>query len=245
MTGHTIVEDAIKDRSSTANAPFDLRSPDLLAKNPIIGVILFIIGGLIFGGLTYNLFAHGPLIPLDNSLAKTLPAQGLKDPPIVKYVMNAAFYLGKEVVSVYAILHALYFLVKKYWKEFWMFVIGVLGCSTVFFILTNLINRPRPSTQIWIHVGIPGFPSGHTSAVVACFGLMAYLAIPKIRSRFWKWFWIAITILAMAYVGFSRVFTAGHYLTDAIAGYGLGLAWSALVYTLIELYFQKRRSRNA
>ena len=46
--------------------------------------------------------------------------------------------------------------------------------------------------------------------------------------------------VTMAYIGFSRIFLGGHYLTDIIAGYGLGLAWAALVFTLIERLFLKR-----
>jgi membrane-associated phospholipid phosphatase len=36
----------------------------------------------------------------------------------------------------------------------------------------------------------------------------------------------------------------GHYLTDILAGYAVGIAWSALIYTLIEKFFQGRRKRN-
>jgi undecaprenyl-diphosphatase len=39
----------------------------------------------------------------------------------------------------------------------------------------------------------------------------------------------------MAFIGFSRVFTGDHYLTDVLAGYALGLAWGGLVYTTMEL----------
>jgi len=46
------------------------------------------------------------------------------------------------------------------------------------------------------------------------------------------------------FIGFSRVFTGGHYLTDVLAGYAVGLAWSSAVFTLIEIYSQKRRNRN-
>jgi len=54
----------------------------------------------------------------------------------------------------------------------------------------------------------------------------------------------ALAIFIMAFVGFSRIYTSGHYLTDILSGYALGLAWSAMIYTLLELYFQKRRSLN-
>ncbi len=36
-----------------------LHAPGLLAKWPVIGIIMFIFGSLVFGALTYNLFAKG------------------------------------------------------------------------------------------------------------------------------------------------------------------------------------------
>jgi undecaprenyl-diphosphatase len=226
------------------NVPLDLRSPGLFAQWPIIGVILFIFGGLVFGALTINLFAQGPLLIWDQELANTLPAIGLKSPPIIKFIMDAGFYLGKEVVSVLVIVHAIYFALKRLWQELAMILIGVIGGSMVFWILSNVIDRARPTNQLWIIVKIPGFPSGHAVDAVAFFGLLAYLIVPKLRSTFWKAFVIAISILIIGFIGFSRIFTGGHYLTDILSGYAVGLAWSGLVYTLVEIYYQRRRSRN-
>jgi undecaprenyl-diphosphatase len=93
-------------------------------------------------------------------------------------------------------------------------------------------------------VNIPGFPSGHAVAVVTFYGLMTYLLAPKMPSTFWKVAVVAVALLIIGFVGFSRVFTGGHYLTDILAGYAVGIAWFGVAYTLIELYFQNRRSRN-
>ena len=84
-----------------------LRAPGLLAKWPVIGLILFIFGSLVFAGLTINLFAQGPLLAWDRALANTLPAIGLKSPPVVRVIMDTGFYLGKEVIMVYCLLFTL------------------------------------------------------------------------------------------------------------------------------------------
>lgn len=64
------------------------------------------------------------------------------------------------------------------------------------------------------------------------------------RSAFGKVFVVGLAILIMLFIGFTRVFTAAHYLTDVLSGYALGICWSGAVYTLIEIHFQKRRSQN-
>jgi undecaprenyl-diphosphatase len=47
-------------------------------------------------------------------------------------------------------------------------------------------------------------------------------------------------LLIVLFDGFSRVFQGGHYLTDVLAGYALGIAWAGLVYTGIEGIFIKK-----
>src|SRR5690349_1735147 len=222
----------------------DLRAPGLLAKWPIIGLSMFILGSLMFGALTYNLFAQGPLLAWDKAIANTLPAIGLKSPSFVRVLMDTGFYLGKEVIMVLDILLALYFIYKKYWQELAMVTIGWTGSALLFYCLSTIIGRARPPTMIWILVSIPGFPSGHAVATVTFYGLLAYLLVPKITSSFWKVVVVAGALLIIGFVGFSRIFTAGHYLTDILSGYAVGIAWSGAVYTLIEIYFQKRKIQN-
>jgi membrane-associated phospholipid phosphatase len=60
-------------------------------------------------------------------------------------------------------------------------------------------------------------------------------------SLFWKWVVAIAAILTMGFIGFSRVYLGGHYLTDVVAGYALGLAWAGLVFTVIENLFLKEK----
>jgi len=244
MTANNMVATPVQDHQPHKNAFTDLRAPGLLAKWPVIGLIMFIFGSLMFGGLVYNLRAQGPLLAWDRVLANTLPAIGLNSPAFVKGLMDAGFYIGKEVITVLVILLGLYFLYRRYWRELALVTIGVAGAGLLFSSLSTFFARPRPPTQIWIIVNIPGFPSGHAISVVVFYGLLAYLLAPKMPSAFWKGVVVAAALLIIGFVGFSRIFTGGHYLTDILSGYAVGIAWSGLIYTLIEVYFQKRRSQN-
>jgi undecaprenyl-diphosphatase len=244
MSVNKMISTRDQDHQPLKNVFTGLRSPGVLAKWPMTGLIIFIFGSLMFGALTVNLFANGPLLAWDKAIADTLPAIGLKSPPIIKDLMIAGFYIGKEGVAALSLLLGLYFLYKRYWQELAMVVIGWAGSALIFNLLSHFIARPRPPTQIWIIVNIPGFPSGHAVAVVTFYGLMTYLLAPKMPSTFWKVAVVAVALLIIGFVGFSRVFTGGHYLTDILAGYAVGIAWFGVAYTLIELYFQNRRSRN-
>jgi undecaprenyl-diphosphatase len=241
MTANTKLATHVQDDRSRKSALTGLRAPGLLAKWPIIGIAMFIFGSLMFGGLTYNLYAHGPLLAWDQMLANTLPAIGLKSSSLIKYLMISGFYIGKEVITGIDLLLALYLLYKKFWQEFAMVTIGWGGYVLLFNLFSRLIDRPRPPTQIWIIVNLPGFPSGHAICAVVCYGLLAYLLVPKMPSTFWKGVVVAATLLLIGFIGFSRIFTGGHYLTDILSGYAVGIAWFGAAYTLIEIYFQKRR----
>lgn len=244
MTAHTKMATRIQEGQPSKRSLVDLRTSGLLAKWPGIGMCMFIFGTLMFGALTYNLYFHGPLLAWDQMLANTLPAIGLKSPAFVKGLMTAGFYIGKEVIMILDVLLALYFISKKYWQEFAMVTVGWIGAALLFYALSTFIARPRPPTQIWIMVNIAGFPSGHAISVITFYGLLAYLLAPKLHSAFWRAIVISTAVLIIAFVGFSRIFTGGHYLTDILSGYAVGIAWSGAVYTLIEIYFQGRDLRR-
>lgn len=245
MTASKTTAIPVQDHPSRKNVSTGLRSPGLYARRPIIGLIMFIFGILMFGSLAYNLLANGPLLEWDRVLATNLPAIALRSPAYVKSIVNSGFYIGKEVVTVVGILLGLYFLFKRYWQELTMLTIGLAGASLIFLALTTLFARQRPETQIWIIVNLPSFPSGHAITGVTFYGLLAYLFASKMRSAFWKVVVVVAAVLIIGFIGFSRIFTGGHYLTDILAGYAVGIAWSGTIYTLVESLFQKIRSRNA
>ncbi|HEY3311741.1 MAG TPA: phosphatase PAP2 family protein [Anaerolineales bacterium] len=241
MSSNSLTTTPVQEIRPRQSISTGLRSPGLLASQPMIGLAMFIIGVLVFAGLAINLKMQGPLIKWDQYLASTLPAIGLSSPHYVELIINAGFYLGKEVIMVIDVLLAIYFIRKKYWQEFAMVTIGWLGSALIFFILSHIFLRARPTNMIWIIVKIPGFPSGHAIATVTFYLLLAYLLIPRAQTFFGKAAVALVSLLIILFIGFSRIFTGGHYLTDILAGYAVGIAWSGMAYTLIELYFQRRK----
>jgi len=244
MTTNKMVTSPVQDIKLRQNNITGIHSPGKFAKRPMIGWLMFIFGGLVFGALFYNLVSQGPLLQWDKALATTLPAIGLQNTATLKPIMDAGYYLGGWGVIILALMFGVYFIAKRYWQELTMLVIGMAGETLLFLAISNLVGRIRPPTQIWIILKIPGFPSGHTFAAVVFFGFLAYLLAPGMRSALGKVFVVVMAILIMLFIGFTRVFTAAHYLTDVLAGYAIGIAWSGAAFTLVEVYFQKRRSQN-
>lgn len=219
-----------------------LRSPGWLARWPLVGLVLFLVGSLLFGAFAYNVWTKGPLLRWDVPLNREFHAEAVKEPARIIELVLFGFYVGKELLQVIVVILSLYFLYKRYWPELLMLLIATGGGAIIWSILIGIFDRPRPTNQIGISVSDYSFPSGHTISSMICFGFLAYLLVPKMPSLFWKWVIVIASLLTMAFVGYSRVFLGGHYLSDVLAGYALGLAWAALVFTVIERLFFKRRT---
>jgi membrane-associated phospholipid phosphatase len=221
----------------------NLRTPVLLGQRPLIGLLMILLGGLVFGVLAISLQTNGPFIRLDVPLADSVHAAALQSSPFLRDAMIFGFYLGEHIIVAIGVLLALYFLYKRFWPELCMVAIAWAGEGAMWLVLSGHFQRARPvfTVPIWHQMTAPSFPSGHSISAVMCFGLLAYLVAPKMPSRFAKTVVIVTAVLIILYVGFSRIFLGDHYLTDVLAGYALGIAWFGLVYTGVELVAKRRR----
>jgi membrane-associated phospholipid phosphatase len=232
----------VQNPESSSKSLFQgLRAPGLFKRLPAIGLMMIILGGLIFAGLGYNLLSHGPLVQVDTSVYKDLLSDARAAPPDVNEIMLFGFFLGKEVVQVIVTVLTLYFLYKRFWRELGMLWISSAVGSVLWNFIIAYFARPRPPQQTGLPITtIPSFPSGHAMSALICYGFLAYLLVPKMPSRFWKWVVGIAALSIVLFDGFSRVFQGNHYLTDVLAGYALGIAWAGLVYTVIERIFIKK-----
>ncbi len=183
--------------------------------------------------------------PLGLSVARTLHANAKNIlPGLMEYIIFG-FFIGREIIGVIGILLAIYFLYKHFWRELGMLLIGLGGGGLIGYFLSLYFGRQGPAMQIDI-LPLTGlsFPSQSALLAVLGYGLLAYLLIPRMPSNFWKWLLAVMSVLVMAWVGFSGLMLGGNYLTDVIAGYALGFAWAALIYTLMEKLFENWSVQN-
>src|ERR1043165_1980758 len=231
-----------KGWTTTNRNSSDLRTPGWLGRLPILGLMMILIGSLVFGAMAYNVETKGPLLQWDAPLTNQFHNEAIHTPPRILELLIFGFFVGKELVQVLTIILGLYFLHKRFWPELAMLVIGLGGGALIWYYLIGIFHRVRPAQQVGITVSDFSFPSGHVITAVLFYGLLAYLFVPKMPSLFWKWVVVIASIFTMLYIGFSRLFLGGHYLTDLIAGYAVGLAWAGLVYSGIGRLFVKRKN---
>jgi membrane-associated phospholipid phosphatase len=244
---YTLMEMSLKETTVQMSIPVTatsegLRTPGLFHSRPIVGLVLVLLAALCFAGLSYNLVSHGPLLQVDTTVYRALIREAKIAPPIVNEIMIFGFFVGKQLVLLIVTILCIYFIYKHYWRELAMILLSSAIGSIVWNFVIHYFARPRPPDQTGLIVKtIPSFPSGHTMSALIVYGFLAYLIIPKMPSLAWKWTVAIVSVLIVLFIGFSRVFQGGHYLTDVIGGYAFGLAWAGLIYLLVENIFWKRK----
>ena len=116
---------------------------------------------------------------------------------------------------------------KRFREAFFLFMItGGAGFLTV--TLKWLIGRSRPAINYQLtHAYWYGFPSGHTTLATCFYGALIYLAYVYIKDKWLKTFVLIFLSILILLIGISRVYLGVHFLTDVLAGFSIGIFWTA------------------
>jgi undecaprenyl-diphosphatase len=104
-----------------------------------------------------------------------------------------------------------------------------LACTVLFHSIRFMVGRPRPLSHA------AGYPSGHTVAAIAFYGLLICLLWPRQGS--WRRGRIVIgglLLLIIIGIGFSRILLEKHWLSDVLGGYMAGGFYLTICIWLFE-----------
>ena len=122
----------------------------------------------------------------------------------------------------------------------WFIALAGNGLMTV--VLKNLFERVRPEHTNGISQASGfSFPSGHSSASIVAYTLLAFLAT-RLLPRPWH---LPLALLAGALVfttGWSRVVLQVHYASDVLAGWLLGGTWAVCTVLIVQTLAHHRQS---
>ena len=136
-------------------------------------------------------------------------------------MMFASKFLAELLVATLSILLIIYFLNKKEYVRNKIFV-GAMALGVVLFkAIKHIVHRARPTTMTIPETGY-SFPSGHATMSMIFFGMMIYLFKDKIKNKVKRNLFIAVNILFILWIGFSRIYFNVHYPTDILGGWVLG-----------------------
>ncbi|MCB9316533.1 MAG: phosphatase PAP2 family protein [Lewinellaceae bacterium] len=102
-----------------------------------------------------------------------------------------------------------------------------------FFEKNGLRDAVQADPAVYLNRGKTSFPSGHSMAAFAMYGLMAFFFNKKR-----KWLELACAIAAIL-VAFSRIYLVQHFLADILGGAFIGLLIANLVWWFNARYLQQ------
>jgi undecaprenyl-diphosphatase len=191
-----------------------------------LALVLAIGGGVLLGALAYLTRTNSDLTGVDNSVAKWghTHATALSD-----HVINAVTQLG-SVYTVVALCIVLAVVETIRQRSVWVlaFIVAVMvGEEILTLTVKNLDDRLRPTFNPAAATLGPSFPSGHSATAAAFYATAAFL-IGQRRGHLVRAVLVGVAVGIAVAVATSRVLLDVHWLTDVIAGLGLGWAWFAV-----------------
>ena len=209
----------------------DLRRPHPHSLSPralaIAGWAAFLIAGALFFAIAWNVSARSSLAALDVQVAMWLHAHAT---PALTAILLAVTQLNSTVaMTVLSVVFAMVLarLRERYW-------ILTLACSVGGAMLLNLLlkdayGRARPHfDDPLVTLGTYSFPSGHTTAAVAFYGVLAAFLVSRFYHRRLRAAIVTGAIAMIALVAFSRLYLGAHYLSDVLAAVCSSTAWLVL-----------------
>lgn len=214
--------------------PADCRFPDedrpFFARHAALSALLLIISLGLFTLSLYSLLTHSLLFPLDKSfetqfsaMAKTSLAGPL---PALTWFGNIA-----SIAPTLACLILAYVYLRQKCDDRFTLILTSYGLGVViFFLLAEGVNRQRPALPgLLASMPFPSFPSGHMIQTVALLAPLLYLYLPRVRSAGTRAVILLVALAYLAAVAVDRLLVNAHYLTDVLAGLGVGVAWAMVV----------------
>ena len=188
-----------------------------------------IFGLLLFGTMLTGVLEQSSLLTIDTWISEHMHfVRQVWLDPIVKIITDINGLLGAALFSV-AVVSLLVW--KREYRNAAFYLAVVLGATSLFVFVKQLVVRSRPESAI-IEIGGYSFPSGHTTMATAmAFGLY-FIFSQKATSRTVK---ICLFSLALGWsilIASTRLYLGVHWFSDVVGGFGLGLFWVTAVRLL-------------
>ena len=143
---------------------------------------------------------------------------------------------GNFVPFTYTLVFMTAFLIyKRYFQELYFLAFTIIGSASLMYLVKNIVQRARPE-HFLIEASGYSFPSGHATLATAISFSIYLIFKNKIE---WKKGLLLSSFIVTFLISFSRVYLSVHYLSDVLAGIGLGLSWVSLLSIFYEILKNK------
>ena len=188
----------------------------------VVSATLVVGGAWLFLGILEDVVTRDPLVEVDVLIYDVL--QMLRG-PLADRLMRGTTALGDVEVVLPVIVAALaWFVANRYWRTaiFWLVAVGVAEILVMAIGLALRRSRPPGASMAYSF----SFPSGHAALSVVVYGFLAFLVSVGVSNP-WRLVCGFSVAMLVAAIAFSRLYLGVHWMSDVLAGLGLGTAWVA------------------
>ncbi len=209
----------------------DLRKPHPPSLGPRALAIAawgaFLIAGLLFLGLAWNITARSALVALDGRVANWLHARTGGATLTSLYAVTQLH--SPPALTALSVAFAAVLARLRQW--YWMLTLAaaVAGGMLVNVVLKASYERMRPHFEDPLLVLTSfSFPSGHAAGATLFYGVLAAFLVSRTCDWRRRAAIVAGAIMAVALVAFSRMYLGAHYLSDVLAAICSSTVWLVL-----------------
>ena len=150
-------------------------------------------------------------------------------------IAKAITLLGQDKFIIFVLILVLIisFILKKI-KTGAIVVLFLIISHTLNYIIKIIFQRPRPEILRLIEESGFSFPSGHTMAATALYGILIYLILKSELNKNLKIISASILSLMVFSVGLSRIYLGVHYASDVLGAFLISIILLLILISINE-----------
>lgn len=208
----------------------------------IVGLVVAILGGLLFAWLAERVSAGGTL-GFDDAVLRWMGAHQVHW--VQRGVLEITALGEGSVVIVLTLAMALMLAVDRHRLSAFLLIVTAYGGLILNVALKHIFNRPRPHIFVWgTTVASTSFPSGHAMNAAIVYLSLAFV-LSRLEVRWWeRLLTLLAAVVIVALICLSRLYLGVHYPTDVIGGLIMGIAWVGFCVSGVELLQSRTTDRG-
>jgi undecaprenyl-diphosphatase len=200
-------------------------------------VLIFAYIFVLFGAVIGNFLSLDNLFLFDQTVNNFILQ--VRTPGLVHFFLLVTSLALPQFAIGLSIAFLAFLSLKKKRVFLMPFLVSFLGG-----VLTNLLSkislqRGRPLNAIYAE-STYSFPSGHSTLAIVLYGFIFYYFWKRRKTRIGKSVVLALGLVLILGIGFSRIYLGVHYFSDVLGGYLLGLIWLCTGIGLAEWRLEER-----
>ena len=157
----------------------------------------------------------------------------IQTPLLTKFMVALTNLNGEMGIFVFSLFMVLLLIYKRWYDDLLFYILSVSGANIAFIAIKMIVQRARPGSDI-LSIATHSFPSGHATMATAMALAVYLILVKRMPSTGLKLLLLIGCMVWPVMIAFSRVYLDVHWLSDVIAGIGLGLFWVTFIVLILR-----------